>query len=120
MKPAVVQNRFYPSTGFDVELRKFCRDNGVVYQSFWTLTANPKLVGSSMVTDAAKQIGISPASLFYAFVMELKNVVVLNGTTSHIIEDLDDLRKVGEFAANEPRVWEELVDRFRAVVGEID
>jgi hypothetical protein len=32
VKPAVLQNRFYADSGYDVELRAFCRANGVVYQ----------------------------------------------------------------------------------------
>lgn len=34
IKPAIVQNRFYPATAYDVALRKFCVEKGIVYQSF--------------------------------------------------------------------------------------
>lgn len=34
------QNRFYDATRYDLEIRKYCRENGIVYQSFWTLTAS--------------------------------------------------------------------------------
>ena len=44
VKPAVLQNRFYADSGYDVELRAFCKENGVVYQSFWTLTANRDII----------------------------------------------------------------------------
>ncbi|KAH1370456.1 hypothetical protein KXX63_000173 [Aspergillus fumigatus] len=46
VKPAVVQNRFYPDTRFDVPLRTFCGAHDIIYQSFWTLTANPGLLRS--------------------------------------------------------------------------
>lgn len=44
IKPSVLQNRFYSQSGYDVKIREFCRSNNIQYQSFWTLTANPKIV----------------------------------------------------------------------------
>lgn len=41
VKPQILQNRFYVRSNYDVEIRKFCSDNAIRYQSFWTLTANP-------------------------------------------------------------------------------
>ena len=41
VKPQILQNRFYVRSNYDVEIRKFCSDNTIRYQSFWTLTANP-------------------------------------------------------------------------------
>jgi len=37
-KPSVIQNRFYADTNFDCEIRRFCREKNIFYQSFWTLT----------------------------------------------------------------------------------
>ena len=42
--PAVLQNRFHAENGYDRQLREFCRSRGIVYQGFWTLTANPQLL----------------------------------------------------------------------------
>jgi diketogulonate reductase-like aldo/keto reductase len=44
VKPTFVQNRFYKQSGFDVGIRAFCRDRGMKYQSFWTLTATPSFL----------------------------------------------------------------------------
>ena len=41
VKPSFLQNRFYRDSGYDRPIRKFCSANGITYQSFWTLTANP-------------------------------------------------------------------------------
>jgi diketogulonate reductase-like aldo/keto reductase len=46
VKPTVLQNRFYADSGYDIEIRKFCTENGIRYQSFWTLTANPQILKS--------------------------------------------------------------------------
>lgn len=44
VKPSVVQNRFYADTGHDHQIRAWCREQGIVYQSFWTLTANKEVM----------------------------------------------------------------------------
>jgi diketogulonate reductase-like aldo/keto reductase len=46
VKPTVLQNRFYKDSGYDVQIREFCALHGIVYQSFWTLTANPHILKS--------------------------------------------------------------------------
>ena len=46
ISPSIVQNRFYQQTGYDTALREYCRGEGFIYQSFWSLTANPHLLQS--------------------------------------------------------------------------
>ena len=41
VKPSFLQNRFYSQSGYDREIRSFCDEKGILYQGFWTLTANP-------------------------------------------------------------------------------
>ena len=55
VKPAVVQNRFYQQTGYDADLRRWCSGHGVVYQSFWTLTANRHILACSTVQTIAQK-----------------------------------------------------------------
>lgn len=89
VKPAVLQNRFYADTEFDRDIRRFCKEKGIVYQSFWSLTANPQLLGSDPVIRAAMQLRKSPPQIFYAYLIA-KGIVPLDGTTSleHMREDL--------------------------------
>ena len=89
LKPAVLQNRFYADSGYDVELRKFCLANGVTYQSFWTLSANPHILENEMVIGLAKKYSVSPAVLLYRCLSEV-GVMPLCGTKSveHMREDL--------------------------------
>ena len=111
IKPAVVQNRFYPATGHDVEIRRFCREKGIVYQSFGTLTGNPKLLANRLVRDLARARDASPEQVLYRLVMQL-GIVPLNGTSSpeHLRADLAVLG------------WEDLpadaVQAFRRLIGE--
>ena len=90
IKPAVVQNRFYAETGYDRELRAFCREQGIVYQSFWTLTANPKLLAADVVQSLASAYGRTPEQILFRYLTQV-DVVPLTGTTSesHMRQDLE-------------------------------
>jgi diketogulonate reductase-like aldo/keto reductase len=90
VKPAVLQNRFYAQTGYDRQLREFCREHAIVYQSFWTLTANPQLLADDAVTAAAARHARTPAQVLYRFLTQ-NDIVPLTGTTSaaHMREDLE-------------------------------
>jgi len=120
VKPAVVQNRFYEDTLFDVPLRAFCRKHQIIYQSFWTLTANPDLVRSTPVQQLAARVNISPAAALYTLVMGLGNVTVLNGTKNEarMGEDLAAPKRVEEFTQAQPEQWQQLLMGFRALIGE--
>lgn len=83
-KPAVLQNRFYADSNFDTELRQFCKENGIHYQSFWTLTANRKALRHPEVNKAAKSLGLTPETYMFAFLMSLGYVNPLSGTTSQV------------------------------------
>jgi diketogulonate reductase-like aldo/keto reductase len=90
VKPAVVQNRFYPATGYDADLRQWCSDHGVIYQSFWTLTANPHVLASKTVRTLAGKYHKTEAQVFFRYLSQ-SGVVPLTGTCSgqHMREDLD-------------------------------
>lgn len=87
--PAVVQNRFHAETGYDRAIRAFCRENGIVYQSFWTLTANPHLLAHERIRESARRHHRTPAQILFRW-LTLEDVVPLSGTTSeeHMHEDL--------------------------------
>ena len=120
IKPAVVQNRFYPNTKFDIGIRKFCRQNSIIYQSFWTLTANPGLVFSAEVGSLASQVRISEQAALYAMVLGLRNTVILDGTkkAQTMKDDHKALEKVKDFAVKHPEEWNKLLSRFRSLIGE--
>ena len=90
IKPKVVQNRFYSESKYDKELRAFCNQKGINYQSFWSLTANPHLLKSEEVQILAKKYDKTIPQVFYKFLNQI-GVTPLNGTTSknHMLEDLD-------------------------------
>ncbi|MCQ8127976.1 aldo/keto reductase family protein [Methylomonas rivi] len=89
VKPAVLQNRFYADSHYDTELRKFCRAHGVIYQSFWTLTANPGILANAVIAALADRYRRTPAQILFRYLTQV-GVVPLTGTTSaqHMREDL--------------------------------
>ncbi len=104
VKPAVVQNRFYQETGYDADLRHWCSNHGVIYQSFWTLTANPHVLVSNTVRNIAQKYNKTEAQIFFRYLSQ-SGIVPLTGTCSeqHMREDLsifdfelssDDLKNV--------------------------
>ena len=94
VKPSIVQNRFYAQSGYDKELRAFCKQNNITYESFWSLTANPNILASEVLQNLSVKYQKGVAEIFYRFLNHI-DIVPLNGTTStkHMIEDL----KIGEF-----------------------
>src|SRR5205085_10446090 len=89
VKPAIVQNRFHAQTGYDARIRAFCRAEGIVYQSFWTLTANPDLLASATLTRIARRHARTPAQVLFRWLVE-DGATPLTGTRSiaHMDEDL--------------------------------
>lgn len=90
IKPAVVQNRFYKQTHYDAELRKWCQERQIIYQSFWTLTANPDLLLHPVVQMAARTLQKTEAQILFRFLTQI-GIVPLTGTCSetHMKQDLD-------------------------------
>lgn len=90
IKPAILQNRFYRETGYDKELRAWSRERSVIYQSFWTLTANPHILQNPVLKDMARDYQRTDAQIFFRYLTQI-GLVPLTGTTSeiHMKEDLD-------------------------------
>ena len=89
IKPAVVQNRFYADTRFDTSIRAWCRQRKIIYQSFWTLTANPKALASITLTKLAARYQRTAPQILFRYLTQL-DVAPLTGTSSeqHMLEDL--------------------------------
>jgi diketogulonate reductase-like aldo/keto reductase len=89
IKPAVVQNRFYADTGYDRGIRAFCRAQGISYQSFWTLPANPKILAHAIIAGLATKYARTPAQILFRYLTQI-DVTPLIGTQSeaHMREDL--------------------------------
>lgn len=112
IKPSVVQNRFYSDSSYDVELRKFCNSKQIIYQSFWTLTANPNFLKGKLFSELASQMRVSTEQIMYKLVIQL-GIAPLNGTTNvkHMEEDLKVL--------SIEDIEDKKVEQFKKLIGDI-
>ncbi|HEY1730391.1 MAG TPA: aldo/keto reductase [Terriglobales bacterium] len=87
--PAFVQNRCFAVTGWDSEVRRFCRERGITYQGFSLLTANLEVLQHPVVTDPAAKLNATPAQVIFAFSRAI-GILPLTGTSNpeHMKQDL--------------------------------
>jgi diketogulonate reductase-like aldo/keto reductase len=86
---ATLERLHRAETGYDREILAFCRDQGIIYQSFWTLTANPQVLAHRSVHALASRYRRTPAQILFR-VLTQQGIVPLTGTRSeaHMREDL--------------------------------
>lgn len=121
VKPAVVQNRFHNKTDYETDVRAFCREHKIAFQSFWTISANRHLLQSSPVREVAQKAGVGAVAAFYSMVLGLEGTTILDGTTSetHMKEDLEGIEVVGAWAEGEGASdWEAALGGFKQLIGE--
>ncbi|OQV05822.1 hypothetical protein CLAIMM_10491 [Cladophialophora immunda] len=98
--------------------------NGIVYQAFSTLTANPELLSSDFVSSLASEAGMERAVALYYLIEKLENVNVLNGTTKAetMKRDLEQVLELKDWASPSSHAEELAVitSQFRAYIGERD
>jgi len=82
-KPVIIQNRFYKQTNYDRDIRAFCENHEMMYQSFWSLTANINHLTSGYFMSLSKKYERTPEQIFYRFLDQI-GITPLNGTTSEI------------------------------------
>jgi len=108
---------------YDGKIRKLCKECGIIYQSFWTLTGNPEMLGYEEIGIVAEKTGVSREVALYALVLGLGDITVLNGTTNttRMKEDLEGVEKVGEWAEGVGREdWKACLEEFRKFVGDVE
>lgn len=117
IKPTILQNRFYSDSNFDTELRKFCKEKNIWYQSFWTLTANRRALAEPAVEEWAESKKLTPQTLLYAFLMSLGYPKPLDGTTNekHMAEDVALMKRMQD--GEQIFETEEELRKFAGILG---
>ena len=120
IKPAIVQNRFYPSTQFDVSVRAFCSERSIIYQSFWILSSNPNILRGQEVRHLADKVRLTPYEAMYCLVLALDNVIILNGTTNakYMAADLSSVQRARKWVSRHPEDWAKCLAHFKMRLGE--
>ena len=90
VKPAIVQNRFYKDTNYEIKMREFCTQQGIVFESFWSLTANKTALDSTLLKNLSAEYQKTPAQVFFRYLSQ-SGIVPLSGTCSelHMKDDLE-------------------------------
>ncbi len=88
--PAFVQNRCFARTGWDASVREICRREGIVYQAFSLLTANPHVLRHPYVGETALRHGRTVPQVIFRFAIAV-GMIPLTGTTDpeHMRQDLE-------------------------------
>lgn len=94
IKPSVLQNRFYSQSNYDKEIRVWCKEKGIIYLGFWTLTANPDILSSRAIFELSLKYKKTAAQIFYRYLTQ-NSIVPLIGTTS--VEHMKEDMKIFEF-----------------------
>lgn len=110
VRPQFVQNRCYATTGWDRELRRLCREHGVVYQAFSLLTANRTELAQPSVQQLASRLGRSVPELVFAFAQQL-GMLPLTGTSSVAHMQLDLRASEITLEARDLALLESVADR---------
>ena len=79
--PSFVQNRCYARLGWDRDVRRFCRERGIVYQGFSLLTANSEVLRHPLVGKIAAIAKVTPAQVVFSFSRAV-GMLPLTGTSS--------------------------------------
>ena len=87
--PTFVQNRCFARTGWDRDVRRFCRDKGIIYQGFSLLTANFEIFRDPEFGAIVRRTGATPAQVVFRFALGI-GMLPLTGTTDpvHMRQDL--------------------------------
>ncbi|KAI5455473.1 hypothetical protein NCC49_000283 [Naganishia albida] len=114
---SIVQNRWWEGNGWDWEILDICKENGIRYQSFWTLSGNPALLQSPPVTALAEKYGLSAAQVLFKFCQSI-GITPLSGTTTeqHMKDDVA-VEATPDFADAEVEALEMALRRAAAKTG---
>merc|ERR1740138_47548 len=72
VKPAVVQQRIHAETCFEIEMRLWCAEARIYFQSCCdAIVKNKRLLDSERMTAMAKRYDVTNHVLFFRFLIEL-------------------------------------------------
>lgn len=71
------------------------------------------MVGVAQAAEVSREVAL------YALVLGLQGTTVLNGTTSHMQEDLEGVKRVGRWAEGDGKdVWADMLGQLKQLIRE--
>jgi diketogulonate reductase-like aldo/keto reductase len=86
--PDVVQNRFQLGHHGDIEVRKLCRERGIVYQGFSIIAINRAALDSAPVRRVSAASARPPVQVLVRFAMQKGVIPVIGSTSRAHMEDV--------------------------------
>jgi hypothetical protein len=110
-----------PEDRYDVGVRSFCREKGIVWQPWGVLWGSPDLLCSRLVETVAGALGVEREIAMYACVQRLEeNVSILVGTgrEGRMTAAVDGMRKVDEWRRKDSNgeKWDVWMGEFRELL----
>merc|ERR1712150_205651 len=84
IKPAVVQQALYSTKGFEHEMREWCDNNGILYQSYFEITGGE---GPDVLRQVGAKKGVSSQAIFFRFMMGLGIVPITDATDDRSMKE---------------------------------
>lgn len=106
VKPAIVQNRFSADNGFDDAVRAFAKEKGILYQAYWMLKGDPKILESAVVAKVAEKLAVEKTLAYYVLIWLLGDTQVLSGSSN--VERMATNAKTAEKLLSDPALIESL------------
>ncbi len=90
VRPRFVQNRCFAVSGWDHDVRAFCTAEGITYQGFSLLTANPEALATPQIAEIARRHNRGIAQITFRFALDV-GMIPLTGTSDaeHMRADLE-------------------------------
>lgn len=110
-KPKILQNRFYSKTNWDYELRAFCLQHEIIYQSFWTLTANPEVLRDKLFKQIAKKNQITEEQLLYKFLVDLGHQPLTGCSSLNHVKEAASVKDI-------PKLSDETLRSIKGLIGD--
>jgi len=89
IKPALVQNRCLARTGWDREVRAFCRAHGLGYEGFALLTGNRRELEHPALGAIAERLRRTPQQVVFRFALQAGMIPVTGSSSpAHLADDL--------------------------------
>ncbi|GJJ06524.1 hypothetical protein Clacol_000716 [Clathrus columnatus] len=114
-KVQVVQNRWYEGNHWDKEVCRFCLEDGIQYQSFWTLTGSPSLIEHPTLVTLAKKTSCTPAQVIYKLA-QMRGITPLAGSTNE--KRMEDGVKTAELDLNLDPECDDAIQSLNAFIDE--
>ncbi|KDQ21752.1 hypothetical protein BOTBODRAFT_61376 [Botryobasidium botryosum FD-172 SS1] len=66
----IVQNRWYEGNVWDGDVVEYCRNEGIHYESFWTLSGSPSLLQHPSILSISRKLSCTPAQAIFRLAQE--------------------------------------------------